>query len=322
MSLEFGKVRKDKILVDVSEFKIFFAVGQKAWNFVNNDQYRVRNTSNRQVLEYVFQVFFIEVRQVVILNVTKIFNCLLIVILFGLKKEKNISRVAYRVSNALEDLFHHQRLFSDVIVLIFSDAYVLYDPRQLTCNLKFLRSLCSRPQDPLNDRVKFEVCKRDSIIVQKLLKVFTDHLECALDDVVDFCIILRIESPWVENYKFVLVHTKLLVQNCPWRSLDVNVDSAFELKIVQEHHCCKWFDISIILNHRLLNNVFERWILTLFNENFNNLIEVNPGLEMRRKDQLIDDLFSLGWPRLYFIYVLLAFCENFTEHFSGFWISL
>jgi hypothetical protein len=30
MSLEFGKVRKDKILVDVSEFKIFFAVGQKA----------------------------------------------------------------------------------------------------------------------------------------------------------------------------------------------------------------------------------------------------------------------------------------------------
>jgi hypothetical protein len=39
--------------------------------------------------------------------VTKIFNCLLIVILFGLEKEKGVSWVAYRVSNVLEDLFHH-----------------------------------------------------------------------------------------------------------------------------------------------------------------------------------------------------------------------
>jgi hypothetical protein len=58
--------------------------------------------------------------------------------------------------------------------------------------------------------------------------------------------------------------------------------------------------------------------LTLFNENFDNLIEVNPGLEMRRKDQLIDDLFSLGRPRLHFIYVLLAFGEYLAEHLAGF----
>ncbi len=170
----------------------------------------------------------------------------------------------------------------------------------------------------MHNRVKFEVCKRDTIFAQKLLKVFADHLECALDDVVDFCIILRIECPWVENDKFVLVHTKLLVQNCPWSPWYVNVDSALKLNTVQENHCGKGLYISVILNHRWIDDALERRILALFNEKPDNLIEVNPGLEMRGKDKLIDDLSSFAWPCLYFVYILLAFGENFAQHFC--WI--
>ena len=102
------------------------------------------------------------------------------------------------------------------------------------------------------------------ILAEKCVEIFRDHLDSALNDVIDFGIVFRIEGPGVENDKLIFVNTEVLVQNCPWSSGDIDIDSALNLKVVEKHHGGKGLKVSVVVLDRLFDNIFKGEVLALF----------------------------------------------------------